>query len=211
MKRREFALGTTVLLGATACGAQTGNQPKEGKDFLALDKRAPVDAQGKIEVVEFFWYGCPHCNAFEPQLANWLKALPKDVQFRRVPVAFRTEMVPEQQLFYSLEALNEVERLHTKVFQTIHADKQPLNTPDRIAAWVEKQGMDKAKFMQVFQSFGVQAKARRAAQLQDAYQVAGVPALGVAGRYYTDGSLTGSMDRALQVTDHLIGEARKGK
>ena len=211
MDRRVFALGASALLGATACGAQTSAKPQEGKDFVALDKRAPVDAQGKVELVEFFWYGCPHCNAFEPQLHAWLKNLPKDVQFRRVPVAFRTEMVPEQQLFYSLEALNEVERLHIKVFQTIHVDKQPLNTPERIAAWVEKQGLDKTKFMQVFQSFSVVAKARRATQLQDAYQVAGVPALGVAGRFYTDGSLTGSMARALQVTDYLIGEARKGK
>ncbi len=211
MDRREFALGATFLMGATACGAQTGAKPQEGKDFVALDKRAPVDAQGKVELVEFFWYGCPHCNAFEPQLHAWLKNLPKDVQFRRVPVAFRAEMVPEQQLYYSLEALNEVERLHVKVFQTIHVDKQPLNTTERIGAWVEKQGLDKAKFMQVFQSFSVVAKARRATQLQDAYQVAGVPALGVAGRFYTDGSLSGSMARALQVTDYLIGEARKGK
>ena len=134
MDRRVFALGASALLGATACGAQTSAKPQEGKDFVALDKRAPVDAQGKVELVEFFWYGCPHCNAFEPQLHAWLKNLPKDVQFRRVPVAFRTEMVPEQQLFYSLEALNEVERLHIKVFQTIHVDNQPLNTPECISA-----------------------------------------------------------------------------
>ncbi|MGE0498988.1 MAG: thiol:disulfide interchange protein DsbA/DsbL, partial [Ramlibacter sp.] len=136
---------------------------------------------------------------------------PSDVVMKRVPVAFRDDFVPQQRLFYTLEAMGKLDELHGKVFNAIHAERIPVNREDNITAWIDKQGLDKAKFVQLYNSFSVSTKARKATQLQDAFKVQGVPALGIAGRYYTDGSLAGNMDRALQVTDYLIAEARKGR
>lgn len=214
MKRRDFSLGTAAALAATglALPAHAQKKPEEGSDYLALDKRVPVEAAaGKVEVIEFFWYACPHCNAFEPKLEAWIKKNPADVVVKRVPVAFRDNFVPQQRLFYTLEAMGKVDDVHRKVFNAIHVDKLPLDKEDSIAAWVEKQGVDKAKFAELYNSFSVSTKARRATQLQDAFKVQGVPALGIAGRWYTDGTLAGTMDRALQVTDYLVAEARKSR
>ena len=185
---------------------------KEGTDYLTLDKPVATEAPaGRIEVVEFFWYSCPHCHAFEPQLEAWIKQLPKDVALRRVPVSFRPDFEPQQRLYYVLEAMGKVEELHKKVFNAIHVEKQPLNTADAVAVWAEKQGLNKAKFVELYNSFSVTTKARKATQLQDAYKVDGVPALGIAGRYYTTGTMTQTMARALQVTDYLIGQSRNAK
>ncbi len=215
MQRREFSAGAAGVIATAALGlpgvALAQKKPEDGSDYKTLDKRVPAEAGGKIEVVEFFWYSCPHCNAFEPQLEAWSKKLPADVALRRVPVAFRDDFVPQQRLFYTLEAMNRLDDLHRKVFTAIHADKQSLNKEDQILAWAEKNGVDKAKFAETYNSFAVSTKARRATQLQDAFKVEGVPAMGIAGRWYTDGSMTGSMARALQVTDYLIAEARKSR
>jgi protein dithiol oxidoreductase (disulfide-forming) len=216
MQRREFSLSAAsaavATLGVAALPTLSQAQAKafkEGADYLELGKAAPTEAPaGKVEVVEFFWYSCPHCNAFEPQLEAWIKQAPKDVYIRRVPVAFRPDFEPQQRLYYVLETMGKVEELHKKVFAAIHQERQALNTADLVAAWAEKQGINKAKFVEMYNSFSVTTKARKATQLQDAYQVDGVPALGVAGRYYTSGTLAQNMGRALQVTDYLIGQSR---
>ncbi len=221
MKRREFSKVWTSGLAVSALGltqaplalAQgTGKPLKAGTDYLVLDKPAPVEsAAGQIEVVEFFWYACPHCNSFEPSLEAWVKRLPKDVAFRRAPVAFRSDFVPLQKLYYTLEAMNLVETLHRKAFYAIHVEKQQLNRDETVIAWAAKQGIDQAKFVETFNSFGVSTKVRKATQLQDAYKLAGVPAIGINGRFYTDGTLAQTMDRALLVTDQLLGDLRKTK
>jgi thiol:disulfide interchange protein DsbA len=216
MNRREFTVAAGATLGAAALGlpglALAQFKPEEGKQYHTLDKRVPSDAPaGKIEVIEFFWYSCPHCNAFEPKLVNWIKKLPPDVSIRRVPVAFRDDFVPQQRLYYTLEAMGKLDDLHGKVFHTIHTDKQIIDKEGPIVAWAEKNGLDRAKFIELYNSFSVQTKARRATQLQDAYKVQGVPAIGIAGRFYTDGTLAGNMDRALQVTEYLVGEIRKSR
>jgi thiol:disulfide interchange protein DsbA len=216
MNRREFSAGAACVAAVAGLGltpmAWAQKKPEDGSEYKTLDKRVPTEAPaGKIEVVEFFWYACPHCNAFEPQLEAWQKRLPADVVLRRVPVAFRDDFVPQQRLFYSLEAMGKLDELHRKVFHAIHQEKQALNKEDLILAWVEKQGVDKAKFQETYNSFGISTKARRAAQLQDAFKVEGVPALGIAGRWYTDGSMAGSMPRAVQVAEYLIAEARKSR
>jgi thiol:disulfide interchange protein DsbA len=218
MQRREFSIATASVTAAASLGAlstpalaQAPAAPRAGADFLVLDKPAPVETPpGKIEVVEFFWYSCPHCNRFEPALEEWIKKAPKDVVVRRVPVSFRPDFEPQQRLYYVLEAMNKVDELHKKVFLAIHGEKQLLNTAELIAAWAEKQGINKVKFLEMYNSFGIATKARKATQLQDAYKVDGVPALGVAGRFYTSGELAKNMDRALQVTDYLVVQARKG-
>jgi protein dithiol oxidoreductase (disulfide-forming) len=133
------------------------------------------------------------------------------VAFRRVPVAFRDDFVPQQRLFYTLEAMGKVDELHAKVFEAVHKNNQPTNRDDLILSFAEKNGLDRAKFQELYNSFSVQTKARRAKQLQDQYQVDGVPALGVAGRYYTDATMAGSMERSLQVVEFLIAEARHAK
>lgn len=210
IKRRVFSGG---LLAAGALGlparAQSPRRIQEGADYRVINPRAPVDTPApRIEVVEFFWYSCPHCNAFEPAFERWVKAAPKDVVVRRVHVAFRPDFEPQQRLYYTLEAMNLLETVHPKVFQAIHVDKLPLNTEALIMSWIEKQGVDKAKFGEIYKSFGVATKVRRAVQLQNEFRIEGVPSLGVNGRYYIDGSLAGSMDRALKVTEALIAQSR---
>jgi thiol:disulfide interchange protein DsbA len=121
---------------------------------------------------------------------------------------FRDDFVPLQKLYYALEAMNRVDDMHRKVFNAIHVDKKVLNRDEPIINWVAAQGVDKAKFTEAYNSFGVSTKVRKATQLQDAYKLAGVPAMGIAGKYYTDGTLAQSMDRALVVTDYLVAEQR---
>ena len=216
MKRRDFSTATTALI-ATAAWTANGVQAQvkkleEGTDFLALPKPVQVEApKGKVEVIEFFWYNCPHCNAFEPALEAWIKRLPKDIFFKRVPVAFDDSFVPQQRLFYVLEAMNKVDEMQAKVFKAIHTEKQDLKTVEKITTWIEKQGINKAQFLELYNSFSVSTKARKAAQTQEAYKVSGVPALGIAGRFYTDGGLAGSMEKALFVTEYLTAEVRKGR
>jgi thiol:disulfide interchange protein DsbA len=222
MQRREFTRAlTTAGLGAAAflpatyalnASAQASGF-ESGRDYLPLKQTAPVDAPtGQIEVVEFFSYYCPHCNAFEPALEAWSRRLPKDVVLRRVPVGFvgpRPET--RQRLYYALEALGQVNQLHYKVFRAIHVDRQRMEEAGAIADWMATQGVDRKQFLDAYNSFSVAAKVGRANQLVSAYQVDGVPALGVAGRYYTDASLTRNMERSLQVVDYLTGEVRKGR
>ena len=216
MKRRDFSLACgAVMAGAgfvPSIALAQAKAPEAGVDYLVLDKRVLVEAPaGKIEVVEFFWYNCPHCHAFEPTFDAWSKKVPKDVAVRRVPVAFRDESAPQQRLYYALEAMGLVDKLHAKVFAAIHVEKKELNKGDAIADWVAKQGIDKTKFLEQYNSFSVATKASRATQLQNAYKIDGVPALGVAGRYWTDGSMAKSLERALQVVDHLVAGIRNGK
>ncbi len=216
MKRRDFSLACgAVMAGAgfvPSIALAQAKAPEAGVDYLVLDKRVLVEAPaGKIEVVEFFWYNCPHCHAFEPAFDAWSKKVPKDVAVRRVPIAFRDDFAPQQRLYYALEAMGLVDKLHAKVFAAIHVEKKELNKGDAIADWVAKQGIDKTKFLEQYNSFSVATKASRATQLQNAYKIEGVPALGVAGRYWTDGSMAKSLERALQVVDHLVAGIRNGK
>ena len=215
MQRREFSLSAASVAAVASLGTAVlpsvaqAQAFKEGSDYLMLDKPAPTEVPaGQVEVVEFFWYSCPHCNSFEPQLEAWTKKAPKDVTLRRVPVSFRPDFEPQQRLFYVLEGMGKVEELHKKVFYAIHVDKQPLNTEALLTAWAEKQGINKAKFVEMYNSFSVSTKVRKATQLQNLYKVDGVPALGIGGRYYTSGDLAQNMDRALQVADYLVGQSR---
>jgi protein dithiol oxidoreductase (disulfide-forming) len=213
MHRRDFSaalMGAGALVIGLPAAAQ--GAPVEGTHYVRLGQPLAVTAPaGKIEVVEFFWYGCPHCNAFEPMLETWVKKLPDHVSFRRVPVAFRDEPFgTHQRIYYALEAMGQLDAMHRKVFYAIHNDRQKLDKPADIAAFMGKNGVDGAKFVEVLNSFGVQTKARQAKQLAEAYKIDGVPAIGVQGRFYTSGSLAGSPEQSLRVTDFLIERSRKG-
>lgn len=148
MKRRAFstaaALGS-ALLGAARLAHAQGPVPQNGKDYLTLSQRAPVDTPpGKVELIEFFWYSCPHCNAFEPQFDAWAKsAASKDVAVRRMPIAFRDDFVPQQKLYFALEAMGKLDDVHRKVFYAIHAEKNNLATDAAVLGWIEKIGLDK--------------------------------------------------------------------
>jgi thiol:disulfide interchange protein DsbA len=214
MKRRFFS-SAFITAAAWLHGSFAWAQAalfKSGKDYLTLERPIPTEAApGKIEVIEFFWYSCPHCNAFEPTFAQWIKNAPKDVMVRRMPVAFREDFAPQQRLYFTLEALNLLDTVHAKVFAAIHVEKLMLNTDASVIAWAEKQGVDKVKFNETYKSFGVATKLKRAVQLQNDFKVEGVPSLGVAGRYYIDGNLATSMDRALKVAESLIAQTRAQK
>lgn len=213
MNRRDFTtLGLgTALAGLLAPAAHAQGTPVEGRDYVKLSQRQPVQDPKRIEVVEFFWYGCPHCFHFEPQLEAWLKKLPPDVNFRRMPVAFReVPFVLHQKLYFAIETMGLVEPLHRKVFTAMHVEHNPLSSPEAIGDFVARNGVDRAKFLDAMNSFGVAGKAKQAAALSAGYKIDGTPAIGIDGRYYTSGSLSGSNERALAVTDYLIAQARRG-
>jgi thiol:disulfide interchange protein DsbA len=217
LSRRDFSsclIGVGLASAVPLASAQ--GRLTEGVNYVRLAEPAPAPA-GKIEVIEFFWYECPHCNALEPALDAWTRRLADDVAFRRVPVWFREEPFgPQQRLFYTLEALGLVATLHRKVFQTIHGERTRLRTPEDMAAFALKNGVDPMAFMTTFNSFGVQTKAQQARQTASAYKIDAVPALGVQGRYYTNGNLAGTglppgpIDRMLGVVDALIAKVRQG-
>lgn len=211
MNRREWIHRSTasaaLLFAAGASRAQGG--PVEGRDFVRLNTPAPVPGGGKIDVIEFFSYGCPHCYTFDPTLEQWVKRLPPDVAFRRVPVAFNAPFEGYAKLFYALEALGLQESLHKRVFAAIHVQRQRLDKDADLAAFVQGAGGDGAKFVEAYKSFGVATKVRQAKQLSEAYKIDGVPAMGIHGRWFTSGSLAGSHERALGVADALIERARK--
>ena len=158
--RRDFS---SYVIGAGLAGVLPGARaqagPTEGVHYIRLADPAPAAGGGKVEVIEFFWYECPHCNAFEPALDAWSRRLPDDVAFRRVPVWFREEPFgPQQRLFYTLEALGLLGTLHRKVFQTIHAERTRLRTTEDMAAFALRNGVDPVTFMTTYNSFGVQTK-----------------------------------------------------
>jgi thiol:disulfide interchange protein DsbA len=211
MKRREFsaALACTAALAPAASRAQ-GN-PVEGRNYVRLTQPVPVSAApDKIEVIDFFWYGCPHCAAFEPELDAWARRLPAHVAFSRVPVAFRAEpFTTHQRIFYALDTLDLLDAMHRKVFYAVHVERLALDKPAEIAAYMTKHGVDATKFLEAFNSFTTQSRIKRANGLVDGYKIDGVPAIGVHGRYYTSGAMAGGNDRALVVADFLVQKLRK--
>lgn len=215
MKRRELAawaccVGGAALLAPLSVSAQ-GGLPAEGQ-YVKLAQRAPVAAPaGKIEVVEFFSYACPHCNAFEPALEAWVAKLPPDVVFRRVPVAFRPTWVPLQKLYLTLEALGQANALQAKVFDAVHKQHLQLDQPDVAADWVAKNGVDAAKFKAIYNSFGMQSKIAAANHLAEQYKIDGVPTLGIHGQYLTSETLTRSEPKTFEVANALIAAARAGR
>jgi protein dithiol oxidoreductase (disulfide-forming) len=218
MQRREFTqqlTGTALgLTGLAAAGhVQAQGAPKEGTHYVRLGSPAPVTLptpDKKVEVVEFFWYGCPHCYAFEPILEGWVKKLPADVAFRQVPVGFMAPHQMHQRLFYALEETGQLAAMHRKVFAAIHQQNRRLMSEAEIQAFVSSSGGDGDKVLAAMKGFGVSTKASRAKQLADAYKIDGVPALGINGRFYTAASLAGGHERAVAVADYLIQLSRKG-
>ena len=205
--RREFVAAAGLAGFAVRASAQGGSG--EGFEFRSVKPPAPTDAPaGRIEVVEFFWYGCPHCNSLEPALKDWKKRLPADVAFRKVHVPWQVQA--HQQLFYTLETLNQADALNDRVFAAIHGDRNRLDTPEAMADLLSKHGLDRKQFLDTYASFGVRTRMQRATALAAAYRIDGVPTFGVAGRYVTAPSMVGSNGAALKMVETLVDRVRKG-
>ena len=211
MNRREFStLGAASL--ATLAAPHAWAQGPAGANYLRLSQRQPTLDANRIEVLEFFAYTCPHCFAFEPALEAWSRKQPADVLLRRMPVAFReVPFVLHQKLYFTLESMGLVDSLHRKVFTAIHVDRNPLDSPEKVLDFAVKNGVDKAKFADVLNSFGVATKARQAAALSVGYKIDGTPALGVNGEFLTSGTLSGGNEAALGTVDQLVAQIRQRK
>lgn len=216
---QQFVLA--LSLGFVAMTAGATPNPVNGVHYRTLQQPQPTDSGGKVEVLEFFWYACPHCNSFEPALNEWVKKQGNNIVFKRVPVKYRDSFVPQQRLYYTLEEMGKLDQLHGKIFEAIHVGRQTLDTDESVINFIEKNGIDKNKFLSIYKSFGINTKINRALQLQDAYNVDGVPMIAIDGRYVTAPSIVGSsmgrqpekvLEQAtLQVMSALVAKAAKEK
>jgi len=206
-RRRTLVLA----LGLAPFGALAQARPVAGLDYTELKPAQPVETQGKIEVLEFFWYGCPHCYTLEPLLDQWIPTLPADAQFRRIPAVFNDQWARDAGIYYAFDALGVVGKMHRPFFDAIHRDRLRTDNPEALAEWLQRNKVDSRKFDETLKSFGVQSKVRRARQLSVAYRIDGTPALAVHGRYTVSVEQGRTQQGMLAIAEHLIGVARKGR
>ena len=195
--KRFLALAAAALIAAPLPAAA---QPA----YTELKPAQPVPEGGKIDVIEFFWYGCIHCYNFEPALEGWLKTLPADAQFRRVPAVFNPRWEHDARIFYAFEALGLLDKLHRPFFDAIHRDRLRTDDPKALAQWLQKQGVDPQKFTDVMKSFSVHSKTQRAKLMTAGYRIDGTPAMAVDGRYTVSAG-----EDMLKTVSQLIDQARK--
>ena len=218
---QKFLIAVSLGFVAITAGAASPADPVNGVHYRTLAQPQPTESGKKVEVTEFFWYGCPHCNSLEHGRTEWVKKQGDNIVFKRVQIKFSDSFIPQQRLYYTLEEMGKVDELHGKVFQAIHGGRQSLDTDEAILAFIEKQGVDKQKFLNMYRSFGVGTKVNRATQLQQAYAVDGVPMIAIDGRYITAPSIVGASmgrqpekvleDATFQVMSALVAKAAKEK
>ena len=203
------ALVSATLFGMTA---QAADVPLEaGKTYIELSDAVPVAVPGKIEVVELFWYGCPHCYAFEPVVNPWAEKLPSDVNFVRLPAMFGGPWDAHGQMFLALEAMGVEHKVHAAVFNAIQKEGKRLTDKKDMADFLATQGVDKAKFLQTFDSFAIKGQIVKAKELAKKYEISGVPTMVVDGKYRFDLGTAGGPEQALNVADQLIAKERAAK
>ena len=216
MRLPIFALVAALLCASAAIASPTA--PQQGVEYVTLSTPQPVQTTGKkVEVIEFFMYHCPHCNAFEPDLERWVKKQGDKIKFRRVHYPYSGPNDPEAHLFLTLEALGKSEEMQPKVFKAFHVDRLRLNKDDAIIDWVSKNGIDRAKFLDAWNSFGVQTKLRRMPQIVADYKVESVPTIVIDGKYQTSPSMAQAAVHAtsepqifgatLQIMDALVAKS----
>ena len=182
---------------------------QEGREYTLIDPPQPVDVKGKIEVIEFFSYACPHCYHLEPVIGSWLKKLPADVAFHRVPLAGGPAWQPTAKLFYALDAMGVEPRLHADVFGAIHGDHSMVPSDEKsIATWVAGKGIDADKFASIYGSFAVQTRVQQAQQNIQSHRVSGVPAMVIDGRYLIRNDAIKNYEDLMTLTDAVIAKAR---
>ena len=200
----SYVMRALVVLLATACLQLAQAQKPAAPPYLELRPPQPTEAPGKVEVIEFFWYGCPHCYAFEPVLNPWVKKLPKEVVFRRVPAIFNEQWGVAARVYYTLEAIGEEARLHTALFDAIHKDNLRITDESAMAAWLGKNGVDVDKYKAAYRSFGVESRLKRAQQMTEAYRIDGVPSMAIQGRFVLSASVITDRQALLNATDEAI-------
>lgn len=214
-------LCTTVFLGLAGANAFAA-APQNGAEYMTLPTAQPTESGKKVEVTEFFAYYCPHCNVFEPRLAAWVKKQGDNIVFRRVHVTSDPRVAPQQRLYYTLEAMGIVDQYHTKAFDAIHKDRLKLQSDEEVFDWAAKNGIDRAKFMAAYRSFGIPSKLRRADAMMAAYKVDHWPFIAIDGKYTTSPSMANKnapenmteiqqQEHALQVMDFLVDKAKAEK
>jgi len=196
------AVGVLALFAASASAELV-----EGKNYVRMQNPHPVETGKQIEVVEFFSYGCPHCAALEPYLDTWLAKLPADVAFRRVPVMFQQRWVPLAKIYYTLDALGKTE-LSPEVFKAIHQEGKALWDTTAFLDWAASKGLDRKKVEDVFSSFGVEGKVKRALQLAQEYNIQAVPTVIVDGKFVTSSDRVGTHANLPAAIDELVAKAR---
>lgn len=202
--RNLFALAGLAL---TFCAGSVQAELKQGRDYDLINPPQTTE-KGKVEVLEFFSYMCPHCDHIDPVVAKWQKTLAKDVQFQRVPVIFRPQWEAPARLYYTLDALGELDKFHSAAFAAIHRENTDLTSEAGVTNWAVKKGIERKKFTDTYNSFAVQSKAQGSKQKQGAYGIPGVPAFVVAGKYRTPDNYPGSFDEMLKLVDELVVKAR---
>jgi thiol:disulfide interchange protein DsbA len=210
LTRRDF--NRILLAGLAGAALPLAAAPPslvEGRDYAPILPPQPGESPGKINVLEFFSYGCPHCKDFHPLVMAWAVKLPRDVSFQRVPVSFgRAAWSNLARLYHSLGATGDLARLDLAAFRAIHDERTNVYTPDAIMAWVKRQGVDQKRFTDAFESFGVNTRLARDEQLVKTYKVQSVPLLTVGGRYAVTGQAAKSLADLLPIADGLIARVR---
>jgi thiol:disulfide interchange protein DsbA len=163
--------------------------------------------EGKVEVIEFFWYGCPHCYTMEPQLEAWLEKKPDNVVFKRVPSPLNPSWTVHAQFYYAAEALGVSEQLHKPLFMAMQVEKRKLFDKQSLIGFAVEQGINRQKFADAWDSFGVYVKVQQARKLGQRYGITGVPAIGIDGKYRTSGSLAGTYSKMFEIVDELVAQA----
>lgn len=212
-RRRDvvIALGAAPLLAVRPAFSQAPSEPEPDVDYTVLANPQPTDAPGKVEVLDFFWYGCPHCYALLPDLESWRRRQPADVAFKHVPVDFGDpSREPHTRLFYALQVLGRVDDLHVKVFDAFHQRHLRLNDADSIADFMAANGVDRDKWLAAYNSFTVAGGVRRARITYQSYLIDGTPTLAVDGRFLTSPTIehTHSHAGTLTVLSYLIEHVR---
>ena len=183
-----------------------------GPKFTELKPAQPVSVEAnKIEVIEFFWYGCPHCYNLEPLLETWVKKLPPDVQFRRVPAVFNPRWEHDAEIYYTFDALGVLDKVHEKFFDAIHRNGLRTDNPEAMAQWLQRNGIDPKKFNETMKSFTVKSRTGRAKQMSVAYGIDGTPAFAVQGKYTVSAEQGGSREGMLQTVSYVVDQIKKGK
>jgi len=205
--RRRVTLAIGGLLAGLPFAAWTqGPPPALGKDYYELNPPQPTDAGGKVEVLEFFWYGCPHCYNLEPVIDPWAAKLPADVTFRRVPAVFNENWALAARVHYALEAMGQLDKLHKPFFDAIHKDGLRYTNQQQLEQWLAGKGIAADKYQSIAKSFAVESKVRRAIQLTNNYKFDGVPTIAVQGRYVIGAQANPA--RQMQIVDTFVAQAR---
>jgi protein dithiol oxidoreductase (disulfide-forming) len=206
MIRRLLAAAAFASTALALIPAAAQNPPP---GIVELNPPLATDSKGKVEVVEFFWYECPHCYALEPYLETWVKTLPADVEFRRIPATFNERWVISARVYYTLEAMGLLDKLHRPLLDAIHKDRLRITDEAQLTAWLQGKGVDVAKFNATLKSFAVEGRLKRAMALIQGSKIDGVPALMVNGRYVIGAGVGGSEERMLAIASSIIDQQRK--